>query len=246
MKKAVFLLFSILSLTSCTFTEDIYINPDGSGKYTLDMDGSSMMAMVPKDSVRNEKSIDSVFSFKEVFAAKKDSIAKLSKEEQEKLKKLENFNMRMKMDYKAQQFLFSMNTDFKNVTELQDAMANMNAFQSMGKNKVGANAMASPESFGNNNSILKYSYNGKKFTRKAVIDKSRIKKVENDSLAESYKMIYASSKYVIKYHFPKPVKSISNTAALFSEDRKTVTIEYPFNEYMDAPEKLNFEVEFTK
>lgn len=246
MKKAIFLLFSIVSLTSCTFTEDIYINPDGSGKYTLDMDGSSMMAMMPKDSTKNEKSIDSVFSFKEVFAAKKDSIAKLSKEEQERLKKLENFNMRMKMDYKAQQFLFSMNTDFKSVAELQDAMSNMNAFQSMGKNKAGANAIASPGGFGSNNSVLKYSYNGKKFTRKAIIDKNAIKKVENDSMAESYKMIYASSKYIIKYHFPKPVKNISNTAALFSEDRKTVTIEYPFNEYMDNPEKLNFEVEFTK
>ncbi|MGH2665684.1 hypothetical protein [Flavobacterium sp.] len=246
MKKVLFLLFSIISLTSCTFTEDIYINPDGSGKYTLDMDGSSMMAMIPKDSVRNEKSIDSVFSFRELFAAKKDSISKLPKEEQEKLKKLEKFNMRMKMDLKAQQFLFSMNTDFKNVTELQDAMSNMNAFQNVGKNKMQGNPMAPSGGFGGNNSILKYSYNGKKFIRKAIIDKNAIKKVENDSMAESYKMIYASSKYVIKYHFPKPVKSISNSTALFSEDRKTVTVEYPFNEYMDNPEKLNFEIEFTK
>ena len=59
-------------------------------------------------------------------------------------------------------------------------------------------------------------------------------------------MIYESSKYVIKYHFPKPVKKVSNKTALFSEDRKTITIEYSFNEYMDNPDKLNFEVEFEK
>ncbi len=239
-------LLFIFSLTSCTFTEEITINPDGTGKYNLDMDGSSLMAMMPNDSLKTEKNVDSTFSFKELFAVKKDSIAKLSKEEQAKLKKMENFNMRMKMDYVAKQFLFSMNTDFKNVAELQDAMSNMNALQSVNKNKSQGNPMASAGGFANNNSILKYSYDGKKFTRKATVDKNALKNAEKDSLADSYKMIYESSKYVIKYHFPKPVKKVSNEAALYSEDRKTITIEYPFNEYMDNPDKLNFVVEFQK
>ncbi|WP_300568078.1 hypothetical protein [Flavobacterium sp.] len=239
-------LLFIFSLTSCTFTEDIYINPDGSGKYSLDMDGSSLMAMMPKDSVGNQKSIDSVFSFKEIFAAKKDSIAKLSKEEQARLKKMENFNMRMKMSFQEKKFLFSMNTDFKNVAELQDAMSNMSELQNLNKKKAQSNPMGSMGGFSNNNTILSYSYDGHRFIRKASIDKNAVKKPENDSLAESYKMIYASSKYIIKYHFPKPVKKVSNATALFSEDRKTITIEYPFDEYMDSPDKLNFEVEFQK
>jgi hypothetical protein len=246
MKKILVLLFSIATLASCTFTEEITINPDGSGKYNLDMDGSSLMAMMPNDSTGNQKSVDSVFSFKEIFAAKKDSIAKLSKEEQESLKKLEDFNMRMKMDYLNKQFLFSMNTNFKNVAELKDAMSNMNELQKMNKNKAEANPLGSAGSFANNNSVLQYSYNGKKFTRKAIIDKNAVKNVKKDSLDDSYKMIYASSKYIVKYHFPKPVKKVSNTTALFSEDRKTITIEYPFDEYMDNPDKLNFEVDFAK
>ena len=57
-------------------------------------------------------------------------------------------------------------------------------------------------------------------------------------------MIFASSNYIVKYHFAKPVKKVSNTSALFSEDRKTVTLHYPFSEYMENPEKLNLEVEF--
>lgn len=246
MRKILVLLFSMVALTSCTFTEEITINPDGSGKYDLNMDGSSLMAMMPNDSTGTQKSVDSVFSFKEVFAAKKDSIAKLSKEEQESLKKLEHFNMRMKMDYLKKEFLFSMNTDFKNVNELQDAMSNMNALQKMNKNKAEVNSLGSAGSFANNNSVLRYSYNGKKFTREAIIDKKALKNIKKDSLDESYKMIYASSKYIIKYHFPKPVKKVSNTTALFSEDRKTITIEYSFDEYMDNPDKLNFEVDFVK
>lgn len=239
-------LFFIFSLTSCTFTENIYINGDGSGKYSLDMDGSAFMSMMPSDSLKTEKNIDSVFSFRELFAAKKDSIAKLPKEEQEQLKKMENFKMRMKMNFESKQFLFSMNTDFKNVGELQDAMSNMNSLQSMNKDKAKANPLAPSDGFANNNSSLKYSYDGKKFSRKAIIDKKALQYIKNDSLADTYKMIYESSKYVIKYHFPKAVKKVTNSTALFSEDRKTITIEYPFNEYMDNPDKLNFEVEFQK
>lgn len=244
--KSLFVLFFILSFTSCAFTENIYVNEDGSGKFSVDMDGSSLMSMMPADSLKNEKAMDSVFAFKEIFEAKKDSIAKLSKEEQENLKKLENFSMRMKMNPKEQQFVFSMFTDFKSVTELQDAMATMNTIQSIKKEKDSKNPLSSVSGMGNNNSLLSYSYDGKKFSRKATLLKKQAKSEEQDSMQQAYKMIYEASTYTIKYHFPKKIKKVSNTTALYSEDRKSITIEYPFNEYMNNPDKLNFEVEFEK
>lgn len=244
MKKLISLFALLIVLGSCTFTEEITINPDGTGKYNLDMDGSSIMAMMPKDSLKQEKNIDSVFSFKEMFEGKRDSIAKLSKEEQAKIKNLEKFNMRMKMNFDTKQFLFAMNTDFKSVAELQEVMGSMSELQKMNKGQVKNNPMGDMGGFGSSTAKINYEYNGKKFSRKAIVDKEALKKLENDSAAASYKMIYESSKYIIKYHFPKPVKKVSNTSALFSEDRKTITIEYSFNEYMKEPEKLNFEVVF--
>ena len=67
-----------------------------------------------------------------------------------------------------------------------------------------------------------------------------------DSTADMSKMIFASSNYIIKYHFPKRIKKVSNPNALFSEDRKSITIQYPFTDYMENPDKLNFDVEFEK
>lgn len=245
MKKLLCLLVLSIAFTSCTFVEEIDIQPDGSGKYNLDMDGSSLMSMIPKDSLKNEKNVDSTFSFKKMFSEKKDSIAKLSPEEQAKLKRLENFNMRMKMNYDTKQFLFSMNTDFKKVSDLQDAFGNLNSVQSLGKNKMNQNTMGDTGGlFGSNTSKLTFFYDGKKFIRKSVVDTELLKKVKNDSAQQAYEMIYQASKYVLKYHFPKKVKRISINNALYSEDRKTITIEYPFKEYMDHPEKFNFEVEF--
>lgn len=37
--------FLLVTLTSCTFTENIYVNDNGAGKFSVDMDGSSLMAM---------------------------------------------------------------------------------------------------------------------------------------------------------------------------------------------------------
>lgn len=245
MKKLLLVFAFVFSLTSCTFTEEITINPDGTGKYDLHMDGSALMAMMPKDSSANAKNVDSVFSFKQLFNAKKDSIAKLPLEQQAKIKKLENFNMRMKMNYDSKEFLFNMNTNFKSVSELQNVMNDIAELQKMDKGSAQNNPMGGLDALSGNGSQIKYNYDGKKFTRKATIDKEALKKISNDSM-DAYKAVFESSKYVIKYHFPKAVKKVSNKTALFSEDKKTITIEYPFNEYMNEPEKLNFEVEFVK
>ncbi|MBP4138917.1 hypothetical protein [Flavobacterium geliluteum] len=242
-------LLVIVSLTSCTFTENIYVNKDGTGKLSVDMDGSSLMAMAGDQlgdqmGADAKKNIDSTFTFKQIFEEKKDSIAKLSPEAQAELKKLENFVVNTKMNAEKKEFLMTLSTDFKNVNELQDVLQALNAMQRL--EKGGSAAMPFGGNLGNNASKLSYSYNGKKFTRKAVIDTQ--KKVEKpaDSTADMSKMIFASSSYTLKYHFPKAVKKISHPNALFSEDRKIITIQYPFTEYMDTPDKLNLEVEFEK
>ncbi|MGL2988346.1 hypothetical protein ACSVH5_12220 [Flavobacterium sp. RSSA_27] len=247
MKSIKFLILGMaLLLTSCTVTENIYIEADGSGKFNVDLDGSSLMAMMPKDSLRTEKNVDSIFTFKQLMEENKDSIVKLSIEEQQLFKKLENFSMRMQMNQEQKQFLFSLQTNFKNVSELQDAMVAITTMSSL-QNKLNKTnefaAGVSADGFANNNAVVSYSFKGNKFKRTATLNTSK-KVVQNEEAAEMNKMIFASSNYIIKYHFAKPVKKVSNAAAMFSEDRKTITIQYPFSEYMDAPEKMNIEVEF--
>ncbi|GEL09589.1 hypothetical protein SAMN05192550_1406 [Flavobacterium glycines] len=246
-----FLAFALmLLLTSCNFTENIDVHPDGSGNFSIEMDGAGLLAMAG-DKLGNElgmknnaKAIDSTFSFKEIFATKKDSIAKMSPEQQEALKKLESFVMKIKMNPEAKQLLFSMNTPFKSVNDLGGLMESMAAMKDLkGKSDKKDNPAAMMSGLGNNNAKLSFSYNGKNFSRKVIVLKDQIKKIAADSLGMA-KMIFASSKYTLKYHFPKAVKSVSNPDALFSADRKTITVEYPFTDYSENPEKLNLNVVF--
>jgi hypothetical protein len=243
--------FFLVTLTSCTFTENIYLNDNGTGKFSLDMDGSSLMSMAGNQigdqmGADAKKNIDSTFTFKQLFEEKKDSIAKLSPEEQKELKKLENFVVHTKMNAEKKEFLMAFSTDFKSVSELQDALQTMSALQKL----EGTGNTATPFSggLGDNSSKLSYTYDGMKFTRKAIIDTKKMAEKAKDTAAatDMSKMIFSSSNYIIKYHFPKPIKKVSNPTALFSEDRKTVTIQYSFTDYMENPDKLNFDVEFEK
>ena len=62
-----------------------------------------------------------------------------------------------------------------------------------------------------------------------------------DSLSEMA-MMFGSSRYKLNYHFPRPIKSVSNNQALFSDDRKSFALEFDFMETLKNPELLNVEV----
>ncbi|MDD7888196.1 hypothetical protein [Flavivirga sp. 57AJ16] len=235
-----------ISFTSCQFSENIYINEDGSGRMEFSFDGTQLMQMAGEEMAKGkEEAIDSTFSFKELFDAKRDSISKLTEEEQLKLKKLEPFSMHMVMNPQTSEMKFDMFTDFKEVSELQDMFKAMNSFSDLEKGKQGnqsnspANPFSSPEL--GESTTLEYNFNGKTFKRVAkIIDKEAYKKA-TDSVGEMAVM-FGSSMYKLNYHFPKPIKSVSNEKALFSADRKSFTVEFGFMEYLSNPEALNVEV----
>jgi len=241
--------FLLATLTSCTFTENIYVSDNGAGKFSLDMDGSALMEMAG-DQLGNQmgadakKNIDSTFTFKQLLADKKDSIAKLSPETQKEIKNIEDLVVNLKMNAEKKEFFMAFSKDFKNVNEVHDVLQSMNTLQKLEGGSSASNPFAT--GFGKNNSTVSYLYDGKKFSRKAIIDKQKAAEKVKDSAAEMSNMVFASSNYVLKYHFPKRIKKVSNPNALFSDDRKSVTLQYSFTDYMENPDKLNFDVEFEK
>ena len=233
----------LIFTTSCSFTENITINEDGTGSMSLDMDASELMAMAGDEIAKSgEKRVDSTMSFKELLAEKKDSIAKLPQEEQDRLKKLENFSIKMLMDPETQEFKFSLLSDFKKVEDMGDMMDSFDKANPMNSKKP----EGAPD-FGLDKykTQSKYAYNGKKFT-KTVSRKESLPetKEEGEDTMEMMRGMLESSTYTINYNFPKKVKSVSNKNATISADKKTVTVIYPFTDYMDKPDAMSVEVEF--
>lgn len=248
MNKFTFLLivFAILFFTGCQFSENIYLNEDGSGKMKFSFDASELMQMAGDKLTEgtSEKDIDSTFTFKEIFDEKRDSILQLPAEEQEKLKALEPFSVHMVMNEQEQKLNFEIFTDFNNANQLQDMFKALNTVSDLnGKGETEANDPTNPFSSmaDGGNSKLSYSFENGVFKRSVKVIDKEVQKQITDSLGQGA-IMFASSKYKLNYHFPRKVKSVSNNKAMFSADGKTVIIEYDLMDYLTNPEIMNIEI----
>lgn len=228
---------------ACNFTEEIYFNENGSGKMSISFDGGEMLQMLPEtDSTKLEKAIDSTLVFKDLLIEKKDSIAKLPLEEQEKLKRLEPFKLHMNVDPDKGIMNFDMFTEFNKVSEVNDAFNSFQSASSIGP-IAGGNAMpgGAPEEA----TKVNYTFKKNKFKRETVILDQTLFERSIDSLAGA-EMFLSSSTYTFKYHFPRRVKSTNIEEATFSMDGKTMVHEVNFLEMMKDPESVVIEVELEK
>ncbi len=98
-------IISLFILTSCEIVQETKFETNGSGRYSLGFDLSEMMKMGKNTKEgKNNKQLDTLIIFSEFLNAKKDSISKLSKEKQDKIKQLENFSLYIKADSISKKF----------------------------------------------------------------------------------------------------------------------------------------------
>ena len=201
---------TIALIWSCNFVEEIHLNEDGSGKLNINFDGNEMMAMIASmdtDSTSQEKAIDSTIVFKDLLEEKKDSIAQLSPEEQAKLKKLEPFSMHMVMNPEEQVMRFDLFSEFKNISEVDDAF---NAFQdaSAMNPPAGGETQQSAPPVGSNDqaTTVNYEFTGNSFKRTMTIIDEELFKKGIDSL-QSAEMFMSGSTSVSYTHLTLPTTS---------------------------------------
>lgn len=233
----------IFLAASCNFTEEIHLQEDGSGKLSINFYGSEMMDMAGEELAKtNEKPIDSIISFKDFLEEKKDSIAQLPEEEQERLKKLERFNMHMVMDPEKKTMIFDLFSDFKNINEVNDAFAAFQDASSIGANANPQQGQMKPTE---QPTEVNYTFKKKKFTRTARIVDQALFQQQLDSM-QGAEMFLSGSTYTLKYHFPKKIKSTTAKEATFSQDGKTLIYEVNFLDMMKDPSVLDLEVVLEK
>jgi hypothetical protein len=241
LKKICLLVVLAVILVSCQFSETMVLNEDGTGRMSLTMDMSEMMAMMPANDTLDMK-MDSVISFRKLFEEKKDSIATLPKEEQERLKLLENYQMRILMDPEKQKMEYEIFTDFKSVAEANNLMEGLNASESMNVSPMGDNSNPKEKNeLQQQPTAVKFTYENNVFKRDAYIkDPEAFAKI-SDSL-QSIESFMEEAMYSVKYTFPKKIKSVSIKDANISKDGKTVTFQKPFFTYMRNPDELDVEI----
>jgi hypothetical protein len=257
MKKILVCLVVVFAISSCVMKEKMMINEDGSGSfsYGFDMAGIFKMGFKSNDSLKKQQVLDTVFTFKEVFAKLKDSIAKLPQADKEKIKMLENFKVIVKANEKEKQLKFDMEYNFPSIDSLKNMISPLEGLEAMpklgpGKQLGALNAIPEEEK---TRTRFSYSYDGKVFEKKVLIpeggkkaNKVKKKKEKNPENDFSKKMdeIFKECKYSIEYHFPKKIKSVSLKNAVIANDKKSFTLEIPMQDFPDDEEKLGFKVLF--
>ncbi|WP_394750123.1 hypothetical protein [Spongiimicrobium salis] len=236
----------LIAMSSCNFTEEIYVEEDGSGKISLKFDGSQLLEtmneMGAPSSDEFEKPIDSIMSFKEIFDEKRDSISKLPQEEQDKLKKLENFKMHMVMNPDEKLMKFDLFSDFKSVNDIGNVLNDFQNASAITSTQTVNGQSKSPVKSQKPTSEVTYSFSNNTFSRKVTITDQEAfqKSLEESKQTETF---LTGSIYTFRYHFPRKVKSTTAKDATFTVDGKTMVYQVSFLEMLKDPESISFEVE---
>lgn len=240
-------------LTSCTFTEKIYVNEDGSGSYSLDMDLGQIMQYtknlskslgedektVDEIAAQLPKKMDTIINFTEMVENDKEYNT-LSADQKEFIQSLKGSTMHLRLDEKKDEMLMSFLVDFKKISDLKDMQNKVsNAAKLTNKDQTGMLG-----SLPNTNQTV-YEYSNNTFSRSVIkLKQTKAQQEEIEKSMQQMAMFLAGSEYRMEYHFPKAIKSTTAQNASFSEDRKTLFISHPFSSILENESLIDFEVKF--
>lgn len=238
----------IFLLVSCgSVTEEIYLNEDGSGSYTMytDMIGSAKTMMttmmegfypdLDKDSLNElvEEQLwkdfpDEVDSLVDLSSKVPDSI----KSDPAKMRLLSAMEVFMKGSRAEGYMNMGTTFQFKDVDELEE-------FLKLLAENQGAAGGAGTDMLGMPQIEVDYSFDGNTFSRKsAVVEKQELE----DSVMMGMKMMFGEARTRTIVHLPGRVKKASKNQ-LVSSEGKDVVYEYSLIGYLTGEETSDFEIQ---
>jgi hypothetical protein len=234
---AVFLL--LLSFASCQITETLTINSDGSGTIEMEQfrEENSYMQLAGEEYSKENVFQDTTYIFKDYIEKYKDNFLKYLPEEQQLFQKYADVKVHIKRSSYEKEFRTVFTLHFNKVSEIPDLFKTDNY-----ASDIQHNYALTAE---NHYFRIGYSFDGKIFKRSIlIINTAEFEKAKQD--CESFISKYGSSKltqlYVLKYRFPRTIKSASNSKAVIDSDRQSLVLEFKLSDCLKDPEITNLEV----
>ncbi|MDX1364931.1 MAG: hypothetical protein R3243_12015 [Arenibacter latericius] len=256
--KITIFLFALLLLTSCEIVQETHFNVNGSGTYSLGFDMSEMMKMgLSSEEDAASQQIDTLLVFADYIELKKDSIAKLSQEDQDKIKELEPFSLSMKSDSVTNTLEMKLKYDFKDQEDLL-AFGDKLKGQNFDELDIFSGALAKDISTDNadgeegkeesgfpdfNKSfITNFSRAG--FSVRITQEAMEKQEKEKDTTITADSPMVDMIRFKNRYIFPYKVKSVSNKNARVLSDFKGIEISGNLYEITNNPQFFDTEVRF--
>ncbi|MEZ7506625.1 hypothetical protein [Flavobacterium sp. Arc2] len=238
MKYAFFLLI-LISFTSCEVTETLNINPDNSGTivYESHRNENSYMQIVKEEYSKETIFQDTTYVFQDYINKYNSNFIKYTAAEQELFNKFKEVKVHLKKSAFDKEFRTTISQDFKKIEDIADLSKTENYISDIVHNY----ALTAEEHYYN----IRFTLNGDKFNRIVTITDEAIYKTEKEKIG-NYKTRLVNFKleqsYVMKYHFPRKIKTVSNSSAIIGNDKKSLELQFNIIDFLQNPASTNLEV----
>ena len=230
-----------LLTTGCfEMLEDLYVNADGSGKYQITIDMSSMfsdpfMGDMMKQGLKEETGeesleIDSLLSFTDMTEGGLPPT--LTDSDRDILNRTE---MRLRMSESEEIGKITITFPFKDFAELNEFNKTMAKIDDEGGQSGMSSMMGGSTNFTGGETL--WDLSGRTLTRtvSAVDPDALVEEMGGEEMMEMAKMMMSDATYTTTYHLPGRVKKCSIPDA--EVDGKNVSVSYDFLDFFeDAPE----------
>lgn len=238
MKNYLFLLLVILA-TSCQITETIHLNENGSGKIEIVKlrDEQSYMQLAGENYSKEEKFQDTIYVFKDFITKYSETFSKLTPTEKTVFQKFENVKVHLKKSSYEKEFRTTITQDFDNISAVPDLYKTEEYADDLEHNY----ALSAEEHYYN----VSFTFDGSLFKRIVKITDSLELKKQQIKISEMKTQISKfkiNQSLLLNYHFPRKIKSVSNTNAIISEDAKSLKLQFLLSDFLQNPESTNLEV----
>lgn len=239
MKKIFYFLIVLIIASSCQVNETIYLNEDGSGTIEVVQlrDEHSYMQLVGGNYSREEKFVDTTYAFKDYITKYFENYSRLPTFEKAIFDKFKDIKVHIKKSSYDKEFRTVISQKFETIEAVPDLYKTENYASDLAHNY----ALSAEEHYYE----VSYSFDGIIFRRiVSITDAVELKKQQAKILEikEQFSKAKISQSYVLNYHFPRKIKSVSNPNAKISEDKKALKVEFLLGDCLQNPESTALEV----
>lgn len=233
------LLLLVFFITSCQVTETIHLNEDGTGKIEINelRDEQSYMQLMGENYSKEEVFKDTTYIFKDLIAQHAETFSRLPVFEKAIFEKFNSVEVHSKKSSFEKEFRTTIRQKFTKIEEVADLYKTEEYADDIENNY----ALVAEEHYYSVNFI----FDGKIFKRIVKITDAVELKKQQDKIAELKTRVVhlkISQPYVLKYHFPRKIKSVSNLNAKISDDKKVLELQFLITDCLINPESTNLEV----
>ena len=237
--KRILCAFCIITLYSCQVTETIHLHTDGSGSILLEMlrDEQSYQFIAGENYSKEEEYQDTTYVFQDYAQKYGETFAKLTPFEKSVYEKHFPVEVKIKKSSYEKEFRTQLSQQFKTISDVADLFKTENYADNIQNNY----ALSAEEHYYS----VAFSFDGTRFHRIVKITDPVELKKQQDELAtvkERISKFPLKQSFELKYYFPKPIQSVSNTKAVISADKKSLVVTFSLVEVVTNPESTNLEV----